>query len=83
LKFTLQYAIRKVQENNEGLELKGVYQLPVHIVDFSPTGENVNTTKRKAETVRRWQGGWPRFKYTQDAVYGSVWSLKTNDKIKI
>ena len=50
--FSLEYAIRKVQETNLGLDMNGTHQVLAYVDDVNLIGDDIRTIERNAEIGR-------------------------------
>jgi hypothetical protein len=50
-KFALEYAIRKVQENQVGLKLNRTHHLLAYVDNVNLLGDNIDTIKKNTETL--------------------------------
>ena len=49
--FALEYTIRRVQVNRDGLKLNGTHQLLAYAVDVNILGEGIHTLKENADAL--------------------------------
>jgi hypothetical protein len=53
IKPVFEYAIRKIQENHEELELNGIHQLLVYVIDVNTLAANIKTITKNKKLCRK------------------------------
>jgi hypothetical protein len=80
--FALEYAVRKVRENEEGFKLNGIPQQLAYADDVNLLGENISTIKKKRGSLLDASGDVGLEVITEEQLYGCVSSpkCKTNSQ---
>jgi hypothetical protein len=65
--FALEYAIRKVQDNQVGLKLNGTHQLLAYADDVILLGDNIDTINKNTQNNPRIPIGDPLLIHSKDA----------------
>jgi hypothetical protein len=81
--FALEYAIRKVQENQVGLKLNGTHQLVTYADDVNLLGHNIDTIKKNTETLidSSKERCWSRNKCRENQLYVAISSPECRSKL--